>query len=224
MVKVIDYHLGSLGSNLWTFSSISIIMMISIYLVCFHYNLNFIKLKFSLWFKCTFSFDNLNECFSDVAISSSVREWLRSPSFDARQWEDEELLLMLQTMFIELDLPQKFNISMATLRNFLYEVYNNYNEVPFHNFRHCFCVAQMVSWPWNSSNSFASPDNLSRQMLSVDCPFNVAPIPNADCPAVVKYMTNAIAELPKPKTLSHNNTLPNWNVGLYWARWIRVSH
>ncbi|XP_076646028.1 phosphodiesterase 9 [Halictus rubicundus] len=84
----------------------------------------------------------LNIC--DVSVSTSVREWLRSPAFDARQWEDEELLLMLQTMFVELDLPQKFNIPLPILRNFLYEVYNNYNEVPFHNFRHCFCVAQMM--------------------------------------------------------------------------------
>ncbi|XP_039301992.1 uncharacterized protein LOC105197537 isoform X2 [Solenopsis invicta] len=84
----------------------------------------------------------LNIC--DVTVSSNVREWLRSPAFDARQWEDEELLLMLQTMFIELNLPQKFNIPLPILRNFLYEVYNNYNEVPFHNFRHCFCVAQMM--------------------------------------------------------------------------------
>ncbi|XP_029164738.1 uncharacterized protein LOC114935944 isoform X2 [Nylanderia fulva] len=84
----------------------------------------------------------LNIC--DVTVSSSVREWLRSPAFDARQWEDEELLLMLQTMFIDLDLPEKFNIPLPILRNFLYEVYNNYNEVPFHNFRHCFCVAQMM--------------------------------------------------------------------------------
>ncbi|XP_071580619.1 uncharacterized protein Pde9 [Temnothorax nylanderi] len=84
----------------------------------------------------------LNIC--DVTVSSNVREWLRSPAFDARQWEDEELLLMLQTMFIDLDLPQKFNIPLPILRNFLYEVYNNYNEVPFHNFRHCFCVAQMM--------------------------------------------------------------------------------
>ncbi|KAK0176535.1 hypothetical protein PV328_000660 [Microctonus aethiopoides] len=92
----------------------------------------------------------LNIC--DVSVASSVREWLRSPAFDARQWEDEELLLMLQTMFIDLNLPQKFNIPLSTLRNFLYETYNNYNEVPFHNFRHCFCVAQMmyaIAWAVN---------------------------------------------------------------------------
>ncbi|KZC07356.1 PREDICTED: uncharacterized protein LOC107185630 [Dufourea novaeangliae] len=84
----------------------------------------------------------LNIC--DMSVASTVREWLRSPAFDARQWEDEELLLMLQMMLVELDLPQKFNIPLPILRNFLYEVYNNYNEVPFHNFRHCFCVAQMM--------------------------------------------------------------------------------
>lgn len=89
--------------------------------------------------------------FSDVALSSNVRECLKSPSFDARQWEEEELLLMLQTMFVELEILQKFSISLSTLRNFLYEVYNNYNEVPFHNFRHCFCVAQMVSSTLNLS-------------------------------------------------------------------------
>ncbi|KOX75069.1 High affinity cGMP-specific 3',5'-cyclic phosphodiesterase 9A [Melipona quadrifasciata] len=68
--------------------------------------------------------DALFDCkINDVSVSSSVREWLRSPAFDARQWEDEELLLMLQTMFVELDLPQKFNIPLPILRNFLYEMY-----------------------------------------------------------------------------------------------------
>ncbi|XP_063988924.1 uncharacterized protein Pde9 isoform X1 [Diachasmimorpha longicaudata] len=80
----------------------------------------------------------------DVSLSQSVSQWLRSPAFDVGQWKDEELLLMLQTMFVELELLEKFDIPMSTLRNFLYEVYNNYNAVPFHNFRHCFCVAQMM--------------------------------------------------------------------------------
>lgn len=84
--------------------------------------------------------------YSDVTISSSIREWLRSPTFDSWQWEDEELLTLLQSIFFDLDLLHKFNIPLATLRNFIYEVYNNYNEVSFHNFRHCFCVTQMVSF------------------------------------------------------------------------------
>ncbi|XP_034952667.1 uncharacterized protein Pde9 [Chelonus insularis] len=109
----------------------------------------------------------LNIC--DVSVSSSVREWLRSPAFDARQWEDEELLLMLQTMFVELELPQKFNIPLPTLRNFLYEVYNNYNEVPFHNFRHCFCVAQMmyaIAWAVDLPTKIG---NLEVLILIISC-------------------------------------------------------
>lgn len=78
-------------------------------------------------------------------MSDAVRQWLRMPTFDCRQWEDEELLLLLQQMFLDLDLCSKFAININVLRNFLYEAYKNYNEVPFHNFRHCFCVAQMVS-------------------------------------------------------------------------------
>ncbi|XP_067006021.1 high affinity cGMP-specific 3',5'-cyclic phosphodiesterase 9A [Anabrus simplex] len=80
----------------------------------------------------------------DAAVSEEVRLRLRQPTFDSCQWEDEEILLLLQQMFIDLDLPSKFGIEMTVLRAFLYEVYKNYNEVPFHNFRHCFCVAQMM--------------------------------------------------------------------------------
>lgn len=78
-------------------------------------------------------------------MSDHVRQWLRLPTFDARPWEDEELLLLLQQMYLDHDLCSKFAIDITTLRNFLYEAYKNYNDVPFHNFRHCFCVAQMVS-------------------------------------------------------------------------------
>ncbi|XP_011495947.1 PREDICTED: uncharacterized protein LOC105360679 [Ceratosolen solmsi marchali] len=109
----------------------------------------------------------LNIC--DVVVSSSVREWLRSPAFDARQWEDEELLLMLQTMFVELELPHKFNIPLSTLRNFIYEVYNNYNEVPFHNFRHCFCVAQMMYAMVWAVNLVAKIGDLEVLVLIVSC-------------------------------------------------------
>ncbi|XP_072396900.1 high affinity cGMP-specific 3',5'-cyclic phosphodiesterase 9A [Diabrotica undecimpunctata] len=85
----------------------------------------------------------------DAQVSDAIRQWLRMPTFDARPWEDEELLLLLQQMYLDHDLCSKFAIDITTLRNFLYETYKNYNDVPFHNFRHCFCVAQMmyaISW------------------------------------------------------------------------------
>lgn len=69
---------------------------------------------------------------------------LRLPAFDSYEWEDAEVLQLMQTMFTELNLIQQFNIPLSTLREWLYEVYKYYNDVPFHNFRHCFCVAQMV--------------------------------------------------------------------------------
>ncbi|XP_018561051.1 high affinity cGMP-specific 3',5'-cyclic phosphodiesterase 9A isoform X2 [Anoplophora glabripennis] len=89
------------------------------------------------------------ESICDAQVSDAIRQWLRMPTFDARPWEDEELLLLLQQMYLDHDLCSKFAIDITTLRNFLYEAYKNYNDVPFHNFRHCFCVAQMlyaISW------------------------------------------------------------------------------
>lgn len=79
-------------------------------------------------------------------LSEDVKTALRLPSFDAYEWEDWEILRLMETMFIELNLIEAFHISPDTLREWLYEVYKYYNDVPFHNFRHCFCVAQMVSF------------------------------------------------------------------------------
>lgn len=77
-------------------------------------------------------------------ISEEVRQCLRLSSFDSMLWSDEEILLLLQFMFTDLGLVQSIPLDITVLRNFLFQVYKNYNEVPFHNFRHCFCVAQMM--------------------------------------------------------------------------------
>ncbi|XP_066903746.1 high affinity cGMP-specific 3',5'-cyclic phosphodiesterase 9A isoform X2 [Halyomorpha halys] len=77
-------------------------------------------------------------------ISEEVRQCLRLSSFDSMLWSDEEILLLLQFMFTDLGLIESIPLDMEILRNFLFQVYKNYNEVPFHNFRHCFCVAQMM--------------------------------------------------------------------------------
>ncbi|KAF4524008.1 hypothetical protein B566_EDAN006302 [Ephemera danica] len=79
----------------------------------------------------------------DVAVSDEVRAKLRNVSFDSLEWEDEELLVLLQQMYLDLELTSRFALDLTTLRAFLFAVYDNYNDVPFHNFRHCFCVAQM---------------------------------------------------------------------------------
>ncbi|XP_072326751.1 high affinity cGMP-specific 3',5'-cyclic phosphodiesterase 9A isoform X2 [Scyliorhinus torazame] len=61
-----------------------------------------------------------------------------------RQWEDAEIMVLLQLMYIDLDFMSKFNIEIEVLQQFLFEVYRHYNNIPFHNFKHCFCVTQMM--------------------------------------------------------------------------------
>lgn len=85
----------------------------------------------------------------DLTLSEEVRNALRLPAFDSYEWSDADIIHLMQTMFIELGFLERFNIPLDVLREWLYEVYKHYNEVPFHNFRHCFCVAQMVSIYFN---------------------------------------------------------------------------
>lgn len=54
------------------------------------------------------------------------------------------MLVLLQVMFTDLDFLTALHIELDVLQNFLFEVYCHYNSIPFHNFRHCFCVTQMV--------------------------------------------------------------------------------
>ena len=81
---------------------------------------------------------------SRMTLTEEIRRCLRMPTFDNWQWEDEEILLLLQQMYVDLNLCSKFAIDLDVLRKFLCQVYMNYNEVPFHNFQHCFTVSQMV--------------------------------------------------------------------------------
>ncbi|XP_065349163.1 high affinity cGMP-specific 3',5'-cyclic phosphodiesterase 9A isoform X1 [Cloeon dipterum] len=80
----------------------------------------------------------------EMSLSEDVRVRLRQVNFDINEWEDEELLVMLQQMYLDLELTSTFALDIHTLRGFLFQIYEHYNDVPFHNFRHSFCVAQMM--------------------------------------------------------------------------------
>lgn len=54
------------------------------------------------------------------------------------------MLSLLEHMYHELDLVRELNINPITLKRWLLCVQSNYRNNPFHNFRHCFCVAQMM--------------------------------------------------------------------------------
>ncbi|XP_050411685.1 high affinity cGMP-specific 3',5'-cyclic phosphodiesterase 9A isoform X1 [Patella vulgata] len=81
---------------------------------------------------------------SQVQVTDEVRDYLRKPTFDNWQWDDPEMLILLRQMYIDLGFLTKFNIELPVLHQWLYEIYKNYNGVPFHNFKHCFMVAQMM--------------------------------------------------------------------------------
>ncbi|CAL8240747.1 unnamed protein product [Merluccius merluccius] len=81
---------------------------------------------------------------SSLEVSEEVRQYLKTPTFDNWQWEDAEIMVLLQVMYTDLDFIATFNIEPEVLQNFLFEVYRRYNNIPFHNFKHCFCVTQMM--------------------------------------------------------------------------------
>ncbi|XP_014672164.1 PREDICTED: high affinity cGMP-specific 3',5'-cyclic phosphodiesterase 9A-like, partial [Priapulus caudatus] len=100
---------------------------------------------------------------TNIQVTDEVKMYLRKPTFDNWQWEDAEMLVLLQQMYIDLDFTTKFNIELPVLQEFLYEVYKNYNQIPFHNFRHCFCVSQMMyglAWLVNMTEQLGHVDVL----------------------------------------------------------------
>uniref|UniRef100_UPI003AAD3A99 high affinity cGMP-specific 3',5'-cyclic phosphodiesterase 9A-like n=1 Tax=Centroberyx gerrardi TaxID=166262 RepID=UPI003AAD3A99 len=81
---------------------------------------------------------------SSLQVTEEVREHLKTPVFDNWQWEEAEMMVLLQVMYTDLDFLTAFHIELDVLQNFLFEVYCHYNNIPFHNFQHCFCVTQMM--------------------------------------------------------------------------------
>lgn len=47
-----------------------------------------------------------------LQLTDDIREYLRQPTFDNWQWEDAEMMLLLQQMYIDLDFIAKFNIEV----------------------------------------------------------------------------------------------------------------
>uniref|UniRef100_G3TVR8 Phosphodiesterase n=1 Tax=Loxodonta africana TaxID=9785 RepID=G3TVR8_LOXAF len=77
-------------------------------------------------------------------LSPETIDALRKPTFDVWLWEPNEMLSCLEHMYHDLGLVRDFSISPVTLKRWLLCVQDNYRNNPFHNFRHCFCVTQMM--------------------------------------------------------------------------------
>lgn len=83
---------------------------------------------------------------------------------------------------------------MSTLQSWLYEIYKNYNIVPFHNFKHCFMVAQMVLqlFPLNQY------EFLIAKILFIDVRLNLAYRTQELCRRYRHSNTYNIRHLPRP--------------------------
>ncbi|XP_077947390.1 high affinity cGMP-specific 3',5'-cyclic phosphodiesterase 9A isoform X1 [Gasterosteus aculeatus] len=81
---------------------------------------------------------------NEYHLSKETVKALRLPTFDAWQWEPNEMLSCLEHMYHDLGLVKEFNINPITLKRWLLCIHDNYKNNPFHNFRHCFCVTQMM--------------------------------------------------------------------------------
>ncbi|XP_068930915.1 high affinity cGMP-specific 3',5'-cyclic phosphodiesterase 9A isoform X1 [Petaurus breviceps papuanus] len=77
-------------------------------------------------------------------LSPETIDALRKPTFDVWLWEPNEMLSCLEHMYHDLGLVRDFNINPITLKRWLLCIHDNYRDNPFHNFRHCFCVTQMM--------------------------------------------------------------------------------
>ncbi|XP_071988064.1 high affinity cGMP-specific 3',5'-cyclic phosphodiesterase 9A-like isoform X1 [Engystomops pustulosus] len=79
-----------------------------------------------------------------VKVPQDIQEDLKKPTFNVWSLQDGEMLTLLEHMFLNLNLVERFTIEMAALQQFLLSVQDHYRQNPFHNFRHGFCVTQMM--------------------------------------------------------------------------------
>ncbi|XP_070201858.1 high affinity cGMP-specific 3',5'-cyclic phosphodiesterase 9A-like [Littorina saxatilis] len=82
--------------------------------------------------------------YTKYTLSHETVDYLKQPTFDIWHWEPNEMLSLLEHMYHELGLVHEYNINPITLKRWLLCVQENYRNNPFHNFRHCFCVSQMM--------------------------------------------------------------------------------
>lgn len=82
--------------------------------------------------------------YPKYTLSQETIDYLKQPTFDIWHWEPNEMLSLLEHMYHELGLVKEFSINPITLKRWLLCVQENYRNNPFHNFRHCFCVTQMM--------------------------------------------------------------------------------
>ncbi|KAI9351798.1 high affinity cGMP-specific 3',5'-cyclic phosphodiesterase 9A [Zopfochytrium polystomum] len=102
-------------------------------------------------------------------LTPETAAYLREPSFDNWQFDGGEILCLLEHMFHDMGLVKAFGIEIPTLRRFLGAIKDCYNENPFHNFRHCFCVTQMMYGILHTTGIVEKLRDIDKLILILSC-------------------------------------------------------
>ncbi|KAI9100633.1 hypothetical protein DFS34DRAFT_693311 [Phlyctochytrium arcticum] len=103
------------------------------------------------------------------AFQPEVMQHLKHPTFDIWQWQEHEMAALLQCMFEEFGLMETYKIDQSNMDGFLQCVRSSYNNNPFHNFRHCFCVTQMMYGLLHVTEVHKKLQPLEKLILLVAC-------------------------------------------------------
>ncbi|XP_069616465.1 high affinity cGMP-specific 3',5'-cyclic phosphodiesterase 9A isoform X2 [Ranitomeya imitator] len=83
-------------------------------------------------------------CQGPAKVAEEILEALKKPTFNVWLVQDKEMLTLLEHMFYNLNLVTHFKMEPQSLQQFLHRIQDHYRQNPFHNFRHGFCVTQMM--------------------------------------------------------------------------------
>ena len=94
--------------------------------------------------KAQFRFEKTPKVFPE-----SVYDSLKSSTFDVWNYNDDDMSHFLIHMMNSLGIVKHFTISENVLASFIFALRQSYNPNPFHNYKHAFCVTQMVRFLFN---------------------------------------------------------------------------
>jgi high affinity cGMP-specific 3',5'-cyclic phosphodiesterase 9 len=80
----------------------------------------------------------------EQTFSEDVYNSLKTASFDVWKYDEDAMQHFLVQMLVRMNVVKQFAISIPALKNFVHTLRQCYNPNPFHNFKHAFCVTQMV--------------------------------------------------------------------------------
>lgn len=102
-------------------------------------------------------------------VKSEVLAEVKKPTFDVWKYNENELIYIFIEIFKDLKLLETFKIDRPTLIKFLSSIRKSYNPNPFHNFRHCFCVTQMMYSIINITGTREKLSPLDLLVLVISC-------------------------------------------------------